>query len=213
VPQHGGSGCFIRRVFAPLRHYHLTVQVARSFPRRHAVSAHEFLEMGNAGAFAPEARLELIDGDIIDMAPMGSPHATVVRELTAILVRVAQNRAIVSPRCPLVLGELSVPQPDIALLKPKADRYYGNHPCASDALLVVEISDTTLGILDYKVPHYARAGVPEVWTIDVEQRAVRVSRNPDPTGYRTTFTMTGTDPVQPEGIAGVTISVHALFPE
>ncbi|MGH8228257.1 MAG: Uma2 family endonuclease [Steroidobacteraceae bacterium] len=183
------------------------------YPRRHTVSAHEFLEMGNAGVFAPEARLELIGGEIIEMAPLGSPHATVLSELTSRLIRAAADRVIARSQCPLVLGEGSVPQPDLALLKPSPDRYFGHHPRASDALLVVEVSDTTLRFdLDSKVPLYALAGVPEAWIIDIERRAIRVFREPDAGGYRTSFTATGSDSVQPVALERAAISANALFP-
>jgi Uma2 family endonuclease len=179
----------------PLRQYDVCVNVSDTFPRRH-VSAHEFLEMGAAGIFPAEARLELIEGKIIETAAIGSSHATVVRELTALFNRAAADRAIVSPRCPLILSDESVPRPDVVLLKPKADRYFSSHPQAHDALLVVEVSETVIRAdLDTKVPHYARAGVPEVWIIDIERKIIRVSRHPDPDGYRTRFTVTRTDTV------------------
>ncbi|MGH8220478.1 MAG: Uma2 family endonuclease [Steroidobacteraceae bacterium] len=188
------------------------MSAAIPYPRRHTVSADEFLEMGNAGVFAPEARLELIEGEIIEMAPIGSPHAAVLRELTARLGRSAADRVIVSPQCPLVLGEGSVPQPDLALLKPKPDKYFRDHPHASDALLVVEVSDTTLRFdLDSKIPLYALAGVPEAWVVDIERRAIRVFRDPDASGYRTSFTATGTDSIEPAALEGVALSADMLF--
>ncbi len=97
------------------------LNVAAPFPRRYVVSAHEFLEMGNAGIFSPDMRLELIDGEIIEMSPISGPHAAVLGELTAMSSRATGDRAVVGPQCPLVLGEISVPRPHIVLLKPKQD--------------------------------------------------------------------------------------------
>jgi Uma2 family endonuclease len=189
------------------------VNVVAPFPRRHAVSAHEFLEMGNAGIFSPDMRLELIDGEIIEMSTISSPHAAVLRELTALFSRATGDRAVVSPQCPLVLGEISVPQPDFVLLKPKQDRYFGAHPHASDALLVVEVSETSIRFdLEMKVPRYARAGVPEVRVVDIERHAIRVFRHPDPVGYRSSFTVAGDTAVSPEALRELTISPQALFP-
>ncbi len=169
--------------------------------------------MGNAGVFAPEARLELLEGEIIEMAPIGSPHASVLRELASRFNRAAADRVVVSPQCPLVLGEGSVPQPDLALLKPRPDRYFGDHPHASDALLIIEVSDTTLRFdLDQKVPLYALAGVPEAWVIDVERRAIRVFREPDPGGYRTSFTASHGDVVRPIALQEIGVSAQMLFP-
>lgn len=175
--------------------------------------AHEFLEMGRAGVFAPEARLERIEGEIIGVAPGGSSHAAVLSELTSPFVRAAAGRVIVPSQSPLDLGEGTVPQPDLALLEPTPDRYFGQHPRASDALLVVEVSNTTLRFdLDSKAPLYARAGAPEAWVIDIERRAIRVFRESDAGGYRTSFTATGSEPIQPLALADISISAGALFP-
>ncbi|MGQ0653216.1 MAG: Uma2 family endonuclease [Betaproteobacteria bacterium] len=93
---------------------------------------------------------------------------------------------------PLVVGERSVPQPDIALLKPRADNYFGSHPGPADVLLVVEVSDTTSRFdLSTKIPLYARAGIAEAWVFDLGGRTLRVFRDPDPGGYRTSFTASG----------------------
>jgi Uma2 family endonuclease len=182
-------------------------------PRRYAVSADEFLQMGAAGVFAPGVRLELIDGEIIEMSPIGSPHASVLAELTRRLNFAAGERAIARPQCPLVLGEESAPEPDIALLKPRTDRYFGRHPRAADALLVIEVSDGTLQFdLRTKAPLYARAGVVEMWVVDVDRREIRVFRDPDPSGYRTTFAVSGSTAVQPLAFPDISVPVETLFP-
>ena len=169
--------------------------------------------MGEAGVFAPDARLELIEGEIVEMAPIGSPHASTVALLTELFVRQGGNLATVWVQSPLIAGERSVPQPDLALLKPRADRYFNAHPSPADVLLAVEVSDTTLRFdLGTKVPLYARAGIAEAWVVDIEKRALRVFRDPDPSGYRTSFTVSGGQKVGARLLPQVEISVSALFP-
>lgn len=141
--------------------------------------------MGEKGVFAPDARLELIEGEIVEMAPIGSPHAGRVNMLNRLLSRRVGDRAVVSVQNPLIAGERSVPQPDLALLVPRSDAYTDSHPTAADVLLVVEVSDTTLAFdLGAKLALYARSGIPEVWIVDVGGRAVRAFREPVAGGYR-----------------------------
>jgi len=168
--------------------------------------------MGEAGVFAPEARLELLDGEIVEMAPIGSAHAGTVMILNMLFGRTAGDSAIVLVQSPLIVEERSVPQPDLALLKPRADSYTRSHPTAADALLVVKVADTTLTFdLDTKVPLYARTGIPEVWVVDLPKRAVRVYRDPLADGYKTTFTATGEEIVSAAALPEVRLAVRDLF--
>ena len=184
------------------------------YPQRHAVSAVEYLRMGEAGIFTPDARLELIEGEIIEMAPIGSRHAGAVKILNRLLGGLVGDRAIVSVQDPLVVGERSALQPDLALLEPRADSYSGAHPTPGDVLLVVEVADTTLAFdLGTKVPLYARFGVPEVWVIDLQERAVRVFRDSSASGYRTSFTISGDDSVAVARLPDVVIALPVLFPK
>jgi len=184
------------------------------YPQRDAVSAQEYLRMWEAGVFAPEVRLELIEGEIVERAPIGSRHAGAVKILNRIFGRLAGDRAIVSVQDPLVVGERSVPQPDLALLRPRADTYADAHPVPADVLLVVEVADTTLAFdIGTKVPTYARFGVPEVWVVDLQERSVRVFRDPSASGYRTSFTAVGEESVAVAALPDVVIALPALFPK
>src|SRR3990167_2574362 len=98
------------------------------YPQRHAVSTEEYLRMGEAGVFAPEARLELIEGEIIEMAPIGSRHSGTGMILNRLLNRAVGDLAVILVRGPLIVGDRSMPQPDLALLKPRADSYTRSHP-------------------------------------------------------------------------------------
>jgi Uma2 family endonuclease len=183
-------------------------------PQRHAVTAQEYLRMGEAGVFAPDARLELIEGEIVEMAPIGSRHAGAVKILNRLFSHLVGDRAIVSVQDPLVIGDRSVPQPDLALLKPRADSYSGAHPTPADALLVIEVADTTLVFdLGTKVQLYARAGIAEAWVIDLQDRAVRVFRDPSANGYRTSFTVSGEQSVVAASLPEVIIALSVLFPK
>ena len=154
------------------------------YPQKHLISAEEYLRMGEGGVFAPDARLELIEGEIIEMAPIGGPHMARVNKLTRLFVERCGGRAIVSVQNPLVIADRSVPQPDLALLRPREDEYARSLPRASDVLLVVEVADTTLGFdLRTKVPLYARCGVTELWVVDVIEQAVHVFRGAGAKGY------------------------------
>lgn len=183
------------------------------YPQRHAISAEEYLRMAEAGVFAPDARLELIEGEIVEMAPIGSPHAGTVNILVRLLVRLAGDAAIVSAQNPVIAGPRSVPQPDLALLRPRADSYTASHPTADDVLLVIEVAETTLKFdLGTKVPLYARAGIVETWVVDLTDRSVRLFRDPAPSGYRTSFTVSGNENVSVAALPQVVIGVPALFP-
>lgn len=182
------------------------------YPQRHLVTADEYLRMAEGGIFAPDARLELIEGEIVEMAPIGSPHAGRVKILNRLLSRRAGDRAVVSVQDPVIVAERSVPQPDLALLRPRADAYTDSHPTAGDVLLVIEVSDTTLAFdLGTKLPIYARCGIPEVWIVDVGGGAVRVFREADAGGYRTTFVAGMEERVVSSRLPEAWIEVRELF--
>lgn len=148
-------------------------------------SVDEFHRMGEAGILGEDDRLELIDGEIIAMTPIGPGHAGCVNRLTALLAGRVGSRAVLAVQNPVFLGEHAEPQPDVVLLKPRPDFYSHSHPAAQDVLLVIEVADSSA---DYdrtvKVPHYARAGIPEVWIVDLPQRVVEVYRKPEDGEYR-----------------------------
>ena len=136
--------------------------------------------MAEAEIFAPYARMELIQGEIIDMTPIGSGHAGIVNRLNSIFSQKAGDNVIVSTQNPVVLNDFSEPQPDLALLRFREDFYTRSHPQAEDVLLIVEVADTTLQYdREVKLPLYARAGIPEVWLVDVKGKKVNSYRRPE----------------------------------
>lgn len=150
------------------------------FPElRHRITTEDYHRMGEAEVLAVDARTELIDGEILDMAPIGSRHASVVDRLTTMIVRAVGESAILRVQGPLRLGDLSEPEPDLALLRPRADYYRDALPGAADVLLVIEVADTTQRLdRRVKVPLYARHGIAEVWVVDLENALVHFHRQP-----------------------------------
>ncbi len=141
--------------------------------------------MGEAGILGIDDRVELIEGEIVRMSPIGSRHAACVRRLTALFSRRFGTRAGVSVQNPVQLGRRSEVQPDVAVLRPRADAYAQQHPGAADILLIVEVTDSSAGYdRGFKIPLYARAGVPEVWLVDLPQATIETYRSPALRAYR-----------------------------
>ena len=157
----------------------------RILPARHRIDVDAYHALGEAGILPHDARVELIDGDIIDMAPIGQAHAGTTNRLTRLLVRACGDRAIVSVQNPVRLDRHSEPQPDFAILRPRPDFYVtGEPPGPQDTLLLIEVADTSLRY-DRRVkrPLYARAGIPEYWIIDLKARILDAHRQPTADGY------------------------------
>lgn len=110
---------------------------------RHRLTVDEYYRMAETGVLTADARVELIEGEIVDMAPMKSLRASVVSKLVALLTKAAADRALVWCQLPLRLSDRSEPEPDLMLLSPRADFYAEAHPTAADVLLLIEVSDTT----------------------------------------------------------------------
>lgn len=180
--------------------------------RTHRFTVADFLRMGKAGVFAPKARVELIDGEVIDMAPIGSRHAGTVNDLTRRFVAALGNAAVVAVQNPLVLGDRTQLQPDFAILRPRADLYRGSKPQPADVLLAVEVSDSTL-LLDVqvKLPLYARAGVPELWIVDVEHFVLQVCRNPRGDDYADQQERRDPGIIELAAMPATTIDLSGLF--
>lgn len=179
---------------------------------KHRISVEAFHRMAETGVLAPEARVELIDGAIFDMAPIGSQHASIVNRLNRMFVTATGERAIVQVQGPVRLGEHSEPEPDLALLRPRSDFYRDAIPAAADVLLIIEVSDSTQRYdRRVKVPLYARHGVPEVWVIDLENRLVHFHRGPTGESYAdvTASDAPGVTPVR--ALAGVQVDLGGLL--
>ncbi len=168
--------------------------------------------MGEAGIFSPDARLELIEGEIIEMAPIGSGHAGAVNILTRLFVQLLADRAVVAVQNPVVVGLRSVPQPDLAVLRARDDHYSRAHPSADDVLLIVEVADTTLAFdTGTKAALYARHGIPEVWVLDVRDRAIHAYRDAAARNYKTMLRLVGDERLSALAIPELVITPRQVF--
>ena len=178
---------------------------------RHRFSTDDYHRMGEAGILGPDDRVELIEGEIIRMAPIGGPHVGIVNTLATLFARQLFGRAVVSVQNPVVLPPYSEPQPDLALLKWEMFKQ-PLVPGAADVLLVVEVAQSSLTYdRDIKVGVYARHGIPETWLIDVANRTTHVFRNPTTEGYRDAFGATPADTIAPQLLPDVTIALAELW--
>lgn len=146
----------------------------------------DYHRMRDAGIFSEDDRVELLDGDILQMSPIGPLHAAIVKRINTLLGKTPLGQLIVSVQDPIQLSDLSEPQPDIAILKYRSDYYGSTHPRPEDILLLIEVSDTSL---EYdkknKLPRYADSYIVEVWIIDIENQQIEQYSNPANGSYRT----------------------------
>jgi Uma2 family endonuclease len=155
-----------------------------AWPRPHRLTVADYHRMAETGVLAPGTRVELIEGGVVDMAPIGSRHAAAVDLLAERLIGALEGSAIVRVQGPVRLGLSSEPQPDIAVLRSRADRYAASHPGAADVFLVIEVSDATLEFdREVKARLYARHGIPEFWLVDLVHGELRISKGPGVEGY------------------------------
>ena len=168
--------------------------------------------MGEAGILPVEGRLQLIEGEIIAKAPIGSRHAAIVTRANMLFVQAVADRAIVSVQNPIILGKHSEPEPDLALIQPRDDFYALALPRADEVLLIVEVADTTLRYdREIKIPLYARHGIPEVWLIDVDGRTLTVFGTPTDGRYRNERRARPSGALAPKAPPGVEVDLSRLF--
>ena len=184
---------------------------------RHLFSLDEYQRMGTTGILGEDDRVELIEGEIVEMTPVGSGHAATVKRLNRLLTSQVGAKGIVSVQDPLrIPGEGSLadsePQPDLMVLAPRDDFYAEAHPTPSDVLLLVEVGDTSLAFdRDVKLPLYAAGGVQEVWLVSLPDKTVEVHREPVRHSYRWTRRAFPGDLLEPEGLPGVKVAVEEIF--
>lgn len=139
----------------------------------------EYYRMVDAGILSVDDRVELIEGEVIKMSPIGKFHAACVKRLNERFVYLVARTATVSVHDPIRLSDFSEPQPDLALLKRRDDFYSSGHPTPEDVLLVVEVADSSIQFdRMIKMPLYARSGIPEVWLVDVARDLIEVYARP-----------------------------------
>ncbi|MGB7588660.1 MAG: Uma2 family endonuclease [Solirubrobacterales bacterium] len=172
----------------------------------------DYHRMAETGLLRPDARVELLDGQVVEMSPIGSRHAGCVNRLTRMLIRAVGDRATVATQNPAVLDDFSEPQPDVAVMRYRPDGYAARHPEPADVLLLIEVMVTSHEFdRDVKVPLYSRAGIPEVWLVDLEARAIDVYREPGEEGYAVRRRATGGDSLTPLRLPDVAFSASDIL--
>ena len=172
----------------------------------------EYEQMIQAGILREDDRLELMDGEILEMAPIGSRHAACVRRLQRLLTRALGERVWVDTQNPVMLHDYSEPLPDVVLLRHRPDLYAAGHPQPDDVFLVVEVADTSLAYdQEIKVPAYARSGIPEVWVIDLSSVCVHVYRTPSAGQYRDTIRLQRSATLAPQAFPDLVLLVEHIF--
>ena len=155
--------------------------------KRYRFTRDDYHRMAQTGILSPDARVELIDGEIIEMSPIGSRHMGTVSRLTHYFIPRLLGAAVVQGQGPIALGNNGEPEPDVALLRYRDDFYAAAKATEHDTLLLIEVADTSeLYDRRTKVPLYARFSIPEVWLVDLNRDHVVRHLEPTPTGYATT---------------------------
>ena len=187
----------------------MAIQAER--PRR-LFTIDEYHRMAEAGVFAPEERVELIEGEILEMSPIGPRHAGCVINANRLFVTRLGDRAVVSPQNPVVIRPRSEPQPDLLVLRPRAVSYSREHPNPEDVLLAVEVADTTVRFDRLvKARLYSRAAIAEFWLLLTQECALEIYRLPGPDGYTEVTRLDGEAVVSPLAFPDVRFAVAAFF--
>jgi Uma2 family endonuclease len=154
---------------------------------RRAFDVDEYHRMAKAGILSEDDRVELLEGEIVEMSPIGSRHQGCVDRLARLLFEFAERNYIVRVQGPVRLNERS--EPDLALLKPRPDFYSERHPTPEDELLLIEVSETSADYdREVKLPLYAGAGIAEVWIADLEAQTIEAHAGPGRNAYETVTT-------------------------
>jgi Uma2 family endonuclease len=182
-------------------------------PRARRWTRAEFHRAAELGVFGPEERLELLDGEIFRKITQNEPHVYVVRRADRLLGALFGPGTHVRVQAPIILNDQSEPEPDVAVVTGGERDYLARHPAASDALLLVEVADTTLRYdRTRKGPAYARAGIREYWIVNLGNRQLEVYRDPSRSRYRTVLIYGADETVSPLAAPHATLRVADLLP-
>ena len=187
----------------------MAVEVAAT--RRRFTRA-EYYRMAEVGILREDDRVELIRGEIVEMAPIGRRHMAFAGNLNQLLAARLAGRAIVWMQNPIVLSEDTEPQPDIAVLRRRPVPYKEREAWAEDALLIIEVADSSLAYdRSTKLRFYADAGIPEYWVVDCTAEAIEVHRGPGPEGYRDVTRVAGTATLTLQAFPDVEVTTTDIF--
>lgn len=179
---------------------------------QHRFTVREYHQMGEAGIFTEDDRVELLEGKIYAMSPIGSQHAACVSRLIRVFTKKLDEQAIVSVQNPVELNDRSEPEPDLAILLARDDFYAEQHPKPADVLLLIEVSEATLRFdREVKLPLYAQNGIAEVWIIDLKRAGVEVYRDPQDGVYGQKLTLKRGQKITPEKLPFLELTVQELL--
>ena len=185
-------------------------QAAVAIPR-HRFTVEDFARLGEAGIFTEDDRVELIDGEIRDMTPIGQPHAWIVNRLARRLFTRLADGVYVSVQNPLRLDGQTEPQPDLVVARGGEDDYADRHLEAGDVLLVIEVADSSLRYdRAEKMPRYGRSGIPEAWLVDVTGGVVTVYTTPGAGGYASEHVFRPGAEIASTTVAGLRVTVDEI---
>ena len=185
----------------------MAVDVERA---RRLFTVNEYVRMWETGIFTDDDRVELIDGEIIEMSPIGQPHAALVANLNRLLLHAVGDRAVVWIQGPVRIPPRSLPQPDLALLRPRS--YMSESTTTADVLLVVEVADSSRRYdRTVKLRLYARAGIPEYWIIDAKTKTVEIYRSPSGEQYGALQQPARGSSIAPLALPDAVIPIDAIF--
>jgi Uma2 family endonuclease len=188
------------------------VAVVTTAPTSHRFTVEDWDRLIEVGFFTKYDRVELLDGEIFDITPIGDPHEASVDRLTRHFVTRAGERAIVRIQGSVQVSKYSVPLPDVAVLAPRDDFYRGGKPQPDDLLLVIEVSDSSLAFdRGPKARLYAAGGVAEYWVVDVNGEVVDVCTEPSADGYRSVSTVGRGATLAPICLPGVSLTVDEIL--
>jgi Uma2 family endonuclease len=172
----------------------------------------EFQQMAESGIIQDEDRLELIEGELIEMGKIGKKHAACVDRLNDLFRDKFGKRVLVRSQNPIELSSYSQPQPDLAILRRKDDYYETGHPQPKDIFLLVEVADTTIeSDREIKVPLYARHGVFEVWLVNLNDQVIEVYREPNSSGFQYRETLAQGQTISPIFFSDIGIVIDEIF--
>src|SRR5690348_12571398 len=178
---------------------------------RHRLTRRDYYRLAEAGILGEDDRVELLEGQLVDMSAIGPRHALAVDALNELLVLAAAGRAAVRVQNPIILDDMSEPQPDFTLLRKPWDGYPGAHPRPPDVYLLIEVSDSSLEFdQGAKLELYARAGIREFWVVDLTSRRVLVHRKPVEGRYQQVAKVDMAGELQVEALPEVRISVARI---
>ena len=187
---------------------------APDIPKKRLFTRKEYHAMGKAGILGHQERVELLEGEIIVMAPPGIPHLTRVDRLNHIFMPLGiQRRAIIRVQNPSVMTQTSEFQPDITLLTFRDDFYESRNPRPQDILLLVEVADSSLSYdRNAKLPRYAEFGILEVWIANLQNNRIEAYTDPSPEGYRASSIYRPGDTISPTAFPDLNIAVGDIIP-